>query len=91
MYLTFDESEYGGRSVTHSTLERLPSIPCAGGVTIWNWRSHVSTSEPVSATVTAVWYGVVAVLGAALGASLTDAIVTETAALAVPPWPSETV
>ena len=68
-----------------------PSEPCAGVVTIWKVRSHVSTSAPLMVTVTAVPYGVVQALGDAVGASLTAAIVTETFAVAVPPWPSETV
>src|SRR3972149_5773720 len=42
VYLTFELSEYGGRSVTHRTLDGVVSVPCAGWLTIWKPRSQVS-------------------------------------------------
>src|SRR3989337_2335394 len=42
VYLTFELSEYGGRSVTHRTLDGVVSVPCAGWLTIWKPRSQGS-------------------------------------------------
>ena len=54
VYFTLADPSRAAAASTQSMFDGDPSVPWAGGVTIWNLRSHVSTSDPVRVTVTAV-------------------------------------
>ena len=71
--------------------ETVPWLAVGARVVTPSVSPSTSVSLPSTFTWPAVFNGVVRVLSTAFGSSFTGVTVTETVAVSVPPWPSDTV
>ena len=63
---------------THAMDFTAPNVPCAGAVTMVNWSSQVSTSEPASVIVSGVATAAETDRGTAAGLSFTATTASDT-------------